>query len=300
MPVSNINIRKFGKGDDQPTAAELNQIGDAARGLLRPGMAGNLQGTRSRAGLLMTSNPTLPILATLSGSASPYSWTEVAGTRSGTSTAYEVNGVAGLAGKKRVLFAGPGVMYFQDIREGTTAPGIPDPWLCGCGGTMPTSIPVTPSITGPFGGYTACFGGPGVVYMPTTLTWQPVEATPPGGAPIPTTVPIGALGSGDTLTVSAGGYCYLSPIGMWEPHRKYILGCYRHNNTGGTPSYNYCLFFWNGPTQPSGFSMTASIYTWDSAGVGENTCTPFHFKSGTTGYAACAPTSGNRLFVQLG
>jgi hypothetical protein len=62
-----------------------------------------------------------PILSTLSGSSSPYSWTEVVpdGTtfhstpRSGTSDAYEVNGVAGLGGKRATIRPGRGDWRFE-------------------------------------------------------------------------------------------------------------------------------------------------------------------------------------------
>lgn len=70
-------------------------------------------------------------VATLSGSSSPYNWTEalhqagntwVAGSRSGTSNAYEVNGVAGLGGQ-RVWLEGTaaGDWRFQFVRLGTAA-----------------------------------------------------------------------------------------------------------------------------------------------------------------------------------
>ncbi|WZP01197.1 hypothetical protein EP7_005641 (plasmid) [Isosphaeraceae bacterium EP7] len=121
--MANLDIRRFREGDSQPAASELNTIGEGARRFLKPGMAGNVQGHRARSGLAMTSNPTLPILATITGASSPYSWSEVGGSRSGTSDAYEINGVAGLSGKKTALFPAPtGEMYFQDIRKGGGSP----------------------------------------------------------------------------------------------------------------------------------------------------------------------------------
>jgi hypothetical protein len=98
-----------------------------------------------------------PILATLSGSTSPYSWTEVVpdGTtfhstpRTGTADAYEVNGVAGLGGKRATIRPGRGDWRFQASKVGEPSED--------CTATVCVTIECAPSAeagAGPEGSFT--------------------------------------------------------------------------------------------------------------------------------------------------
>lgn len=89
------------------------------------------------------------IWALLSGSSSPYSFTEsipgaggiwTPGTRTGIANAYEVNGVSGLGGKRALLRPGyPFDWRFQHVAEGTSGGGGA---VCTCwtAGTLPTTL----------------------------------------------------------------------------------------------------------------------------------------------------------------
>jgi hypothetical protein len=273
--VSNINIRTFGKDDDQPSSVELNEIGDGARSLLRPSFAGNLQGTRSPAGLLISSNPTLPILATLSGASSPYSWTEFGGSRSGTSNAYEINGVSGLSGRKYALFVGPGLMYFQDIRGGTPAPttGV----ICGgCGGAaMPTTVNIAISTVGPspYPFTSTCTASPGAPFQDVTLTWQ----TAPAGFPA-----YAVTGGKAMLVVHPSSYAYfVACFSFSDPSTGVPLHAWRHSR-------------WH-------VSLGEEVlYEWSMAGVGGNTCSPFFFQNGRVIKSGCvSTTTGSYIVVTM-
>jgi hypothetical protein len=110
------------------SAADMRALVDAARGRARPPVAPPLEWANDA--LHLSYAP--PITAILSGSSSPYSWTEKYGTaaggwstrvRTGTTNAYEVNSVANLGGKlERLHPDGFGGYRFQHVGSGTAPP----------------------------------------------------------------------------------------------------------------------------------------------------------------------------------
>jgi len=186
-----------------------------------------------------------PITAKLSGAASPYSWTqriETApgtwsdGPLSGTSNAYEVNGVAGLADAHARLFPDPtGGWRFQSIRAGSGGGGDPITCLCWHDGDRPATL----SYTADF--YHAASGTLLGSRSGTLAYMDPVTFAKAGGGTCTLAPPSGVAGwIGDW-----SDYCYIlhpddSVTGVERPHCMEDTAPSTCADTGGTR----CRYLW--------------------------------------------------------
>lgn len=194
--------------------------------------------------------------ARLSGSTSPYSFTEKYGTtgggwstmvRTGTTNAYEVNGVASLNNKYAWLEPGyAGDYRFQHVVNGSGGGGGGTGSLPGCAcATPPATIyqHVTNPITGTFEDCTYQYG-----------------ATPSG-----------------LSSLHLGANAYLSTALFTEPSSGdqfyYYLGCF---STIIRISRVFPSSIW-----ASGSPFLDSVLYFWAVGVTGNTCTPFNMSNGT-------------------
>lgn len=175
-------LPRFGPGQ-MPGSAELNAIAAAIERALRLDVdgAGGLVGESGRAGRrLGRSRARRPLWATLSGPGPLYDWAEdldgAPGTRSGTASAQEVNGVAGLAGNVQRLHPdGLGRYRFQSVRRGGASMTHPGVGSCPCGSTIPDTLFM--NVENSFHAY-QCAGvgvSTGQTYVNVPLVWQVME-----------------------------------------------------------------------------------------------------------------------------
>lgn len=137
----------------------------------------------------------LPIIGLLSGASSPYSFTQQVDTAGGTwatgpltGTAYEVNGVAGLASTRHRLYPDRfGAWRFQAIKHGASDGGGSE---CGCWGLG--EVPETLTATWSLGSITLTRGTTADAFC---SCWWSGEAF----------IDLGAVGcSGETVSVKVG------------------------------------------------------------------------------------------------
>lgn len=147
---------------DELTASRLNEWAGYASGV--PLEVGDGLESASGSKRLLAARRARPIVAKLTGSSSPYSWTSQANTAAGTyanhaitgtTNAYEVNGVSGLASKVVRLYPdGHGKYNFQYLNccSSGCATGSLAFTVTGCSGAAVSGATV--SVTGP-GGFSA-------------------------------------------------------------------------------------------------------------------------------------------------
>lgn len=145
-------------GDEAGFSAEdWNRLCDEVERLAKLEVGGTLSLQEGPSGRSIASAQVEPFYALLSGSSSPYGWTEqfhqpgntwIDGYRSGTASAYEVNGAPGLGGKRaRLIPDGFGGYRFQFVRLGTAVCGSICTTVKNCDNTLAPGVSVT--VTGP-------------------------------------------------------------------------------------------------------------------------------------------------------
>jgi len=166
---------------DELTASRLNEWAGYASGV--PLEVGDGLESASGSKRLLAARRARPIVAKLTGSSSPYSWTSQANTAAGTyanhaitgtTNAYEVNGVSGLASKVVRLYPdGHGKYNFQYLNccgGGGCTGTVTLTFLCGATAVSGVSVTITQGVTS----YSGTTNGSGqVTFSPTTSgTWS--------------------------------------------------------------------------------------------------------------------------------
>jgi hypothetical protein len=250
--VGEISRRHVRPGDPLVwTADEYNRAAEALEAFAKLGVAPPLV----LSGRTLHDLSPRKFVALLSGAASPYSWTEqvrvgaswVAGARSGTSSAVEVNGKSGLGGQLAWLVpCGPGEWCFQDIRIGAATPPTTIVYPnCPCT-PLPAVLAMHVVATAP------CDT---TVYRDCTIRWvTPVPAAY-------STLALGPTGAflSDQSFVDSAGFTF-----------RYYLACFAA--AGGQSQFDLYRVY---ATQPGkAATREGPRYEWFTAASG-NTCHPF-------------------------
>lgn len=198
--------------------------------------------------------------ATLSGSSSPYSFTEkygssgggwTTGVRTGTTNAYEANGTSGLSGKTVWLEPGwPGDYRFQYV--GAANPTGPCTWAVTVNGCYTIYSGVTVTVTQGAYSWTATTNGSGVATFANLPTGAATATTTPPNARFVASSATRTLSSGSqssTINMAAAtGYACAGTFGCNDPIPTTLSGTYYHYFPGDTEPTAIALTF--GYTSP--------------------------------------------------